>query len=160
MSGNRFYCFRMNCHKFLVMLVALSLTACPTTEDQVKKSQKKRTPPQNTLVDQSGDVSFQSFLGLLRKAVANRDRPMLASMMTGDFGYRIEPVGEGAGVFDYWDQNNLWPELSLVLREKFVPKGAYMVSPPQFALMDDYRGYRAGIINISGSWKFAYFVND
>jgi hypothetical protein len=144
----------------LILLLGFSLTACPTTQDQIKQSKKKKAPERNTLADQSGDVSFQSFVGLLRKAAANRDKAMLASLMTADFGYRIEPVGEGAGAFTYWDANNLWPELDLVLRERFVPKGEYMVAPAQFALTDDYRGFRAGITNVNGSWKFAYFVNE
>ena len=35
-----------------------------------------------------------------------------------------------------------------------------MVAPPQFAANDQYIGYRAGITNVGGSWKFAYFVGD
>ena len=81
----------------LILLLGFSLTACPTTQDEIKHSNKKKSPEKNTLADQSGDVSFQSFVGLLRKAAANRDKAMLASMMTANFGYRIEPVGEGPG---------------------------------------------------------------
>ena len=83
---------------------------------------------------------------------------MLASMMTPDFGYRLDPLGEGPGVFEYWDQNDIWKELSLVLKDPFVPNGQDMVAPPQFASDAQYRGYRAGMALVNGSWKFAYFV--
>src|SRR5207253_620723 len=113
------------------------------------------------MADQSGDVSFQSFIGRLRKAAAARDMQALAAMMTPDFGYRLDPPGEGEGVFQYWDENGLWKELQLVLADKFVPKGNYMVSPPQFAAdAEHYTGYRAGAGMVNGSWKFAYFVKD
>ena len=54
-----------------------------------------------------------------------------------DFGYRLDPLGEGDGVFAYWDQNNVWPELELILKEPFSVNGVgqnneYMVSPPEF----------------------------
>ena len=84
--------------------------------------------------------------------------------MTPDFAYVLgaTPAGDrkGAGVFEYWDQQGLWPELEGILSERFVPKQAFMVAPPQFALNPDvYDGYRAGIKRITGSWKFIYFVN-
>ncbi len=50
--------------------------------------------------------------------------------------------------------------LQLVLGERWVPKGNFMVSPPEFATDPNYHGYRAGIANVNGSWKFAYFVTD
>ena len=80
--------------------------------------------------------------------------------MTTDFGYRIEPLGEGKGVFEYWDQNNVWPELELIVKERFVPNGEkYMVAPAEFVTNPDrYSGYRAGLRLENGSWKFAYFV--
>ena len=55
-------------------------------------------------------------MGRLRKAVAARDMPMIASMMTQDFGFRLEPAGEGSGVFAYWDKNNVHVD-----RVEFVP---------------------------------------
>jgi hypothetical protein len=80
--------------------------------------------------------------------------------MTPDFGYSLNPERSGEGVFQYWDENNLWPELAGILSEKFVKKGDYMVAPPQFADPSlNYDGYRAGIRRVNGSWKFAYFVN-
>ena len=112
------------------------------------------------MADQSGDLAFQSFVSRLRQAAQRHDTDTLASMMTKDFGYRIEPLGEGDGVFAYWDQNNLWPELELVLKERFIPKGNYMVAPAEFSISPDtYNGYRAGIRLENGGWKFAYFVS-
>jgi len=51
-------------------------------------------------------------------------------------------------------------ELDGIVSERFVPKGNYMVAPPQFAdPASEYTGYRAGIRRVNGSWKFVYFVN-
>ncbi len=83
-------------------------------------------------------------------------------MMTPDFGYKLNPPMEGDGVFKYWDEQNLWPELEGILSESFVKSedGNYMIAPPQFVDKSlHYDGYRAGIRRINGSWKFAYFVN-
>ena len=105
-------------------------------------------------------VDFQAFVGRLRKAVKAHDVNTLAPMMTEDFGYRLNPEESGPGVFKYWDENNLWEELDGILSEKFVPKGNFMVAPPQFADENlHYDGYRAGIRRANGSWRFAYFVN-
>ena len=117
--------------------------------------------------EESADVDFEAFIGRLRKAVAARDVPALKSMMTQDFGYKLEPRLEGLepradspGVFQYWEQQGLWPELQGILSEKFVKYKDYMVAPPQFAEESlGYDGYRAGIRRVNGSWKFAYFVN-
>jgi len=80
--------------------------------------------------------------------------------MTDDFGYRLNPEGSGNGVFQYWDEQGLWPELQGILSEKFVQKGNYMVAPPQFADESlSYDGYRAGVRRVNGSGKFAYFVS-
>jgi hypothetical protein len=96
----------------------------------------------------------------LRKAVAAHDVNALAQMMTSDFGYSLKPEKSGEGVFKYWDDQNLWPEIDGILSEKFIKKGEYMVAPPQFANEAlNYDGYRAGIRRINGSWKFTYFVN-
>src|SRR5450432_3656818 len=127
----------------VLLLVALMSGLCSCANPAKKKKDKK--PPEPTMADVNGDVAFQSFLGILRRAVASHDLQTIASMMTTNFGYRLEPAGEGEGVFKYWDENGLWKELQLVLKEKFVPKGNYMVAPPQFATDDNYHGYRAGI---------------
>ncbi|CAA9261161.1 MAG: hypothetical protein AVDCRST_MAG42-2959 [uncultured Chthoniobacterales bacterium] len=110
------------------------------------------------------DVDMQAFLGRLRKAVAARDMNTLASMMTADFAYVMgdgpDSDRKGEGVFQFWDENGLWPELEGILSEKFVAKGEFYVAPPQFANPAvEYEGYRAGLRRVNGSWKFAYFVN-
>jgi hypothetical protein len=153
--------------KFIVailLLLSLALSGCETPQMKQAKEKKaaaaaakkaKTKPP-----EEATDVDFQAFVGRLRKAVAAHDVHTLASMMTPDFGYRLEPEASGEGVFQYWDEHGLWPELQGIISEKFVKKGEYMVAPPQFgnpAL--NYDGYRAGIRRVNGSWKFAYFVN-
>ncbi len=153
----------------LHLTVFLLLATLPACESMKKKEKPARetaaadgragaeTVPD--IADQSGDVSYQAFLGRLRAAIAARDHAQIASMMTSNFGYRLEPLGEGDGVFQYWDENNLWPELEITLNEDFAPKGAFMVGPKQFADDPDYRGYRAGLRQVNGSWRFAYFVS-
>jgi hypothetical protein len=141
----------------IVMLLALALTACPPKKDSKKPA---TTANQLPSMDESDAVDFQAFLSRLRKAVQAHDVNAVAAMMTPDFGYRLEPVASGPGVFQYWDDNNLWVELNGILAERFVPNGGYMVAPPQFVEAGaTYNGYRAGIRRVNGSWKFAYFVN-
>jgi hypothetical protein len=140
----------------ILLFVALALTACPPTNS--KKAAK--TANKSPFGVESSDIDFQAFVSRLRKAVKAHDVNTLASMMTEDFGYRLNPEGSGSGVFKYWDDNKLWPELEGILAERFVQKESYMVAPPQFADPSvDYEGYRAGIRQVNGSWKFAYFVN-
>jgi len=146
----------------MVVILAMALTGCQSAAKKEKKKEaeamKKRAKAE--LRDESTDVDFQAFVGRLRKAVTARDMNTIASMMTPTFGYKLEPKMEGDGVFKYWDEENLWPELDGILSEKFVKKGEYMVAPPQFADPSlNYDGYRAGIRRINGSWKFVYFVN-
>ena len=152
-------------HLFLCLLAAsvFGATGCLTTPDTPDTKHPAATttkkPEPTTLKDQNGDQSFLAFLGRLRQAIRAHDVDTLASMMTTDFGY-LYPDGEGKGVFEYWDQNNVWPELELVIKERFVPKGnAYMVAPAEFATdPEHYSGYRAGLKLVNGSWKFAYFI--
>jgi hypothetical protein len=144
-----------------LLLSAFVFTGCQTPEQKKQKLKeaalKKKTKAN---LRESGDVDFQAFISRLRKAVANRDVGTLKSMMTDDFGYKLEPAMAGPGVFEYWNQENLWLELDGILSEKFVKKGNFMVAPPQFADPSlNYDGYRAGITRVRGSWKFAYFVN-
>jgi hypothetical protein len=116
--------------------------------------------------DQSEDVSFKAFVGLLQTAVAKKDLPTLASMMSADFGYRWDPPPEGDNVFVYWDEHRLWPVLASVLKERFAPnetrsedgtrRQVFMVAPPPDP---NYRGHRVGLVQLSGAWKFAYFVS-
>ena len=144
---------------FTFLLLALALTGCAKTGQNAKKAAMFKKPPLS-LREENADVDFQAFVGRLRKAVKAHDVNTLTSMMTEDFGYRLEPIGSGPGVFQYWDENDLWVELDGILSEKFVRKDAYMVAPPQFAdEAAQYTGYRAGIRRVNGSWKFAYFVN-
>ncbi len=166
----------------LTILLALTLLvpACQTPE-QKKEKAKKEALKKKAKADlrESEDVDFQAFAGRLRKAAANRDKETLRSMMTENFGYKLReapPLSEkdwdgfeakngGPGVFAYWDQENLWPELEGILAEKFVKKkvagsAEFLVAPPQFADPSlNYDGYRAGVTRVKGSWKFAYFVN-
>jgi len=150
----------------ILLVVSLAFAfvvgGCQTPEkkkEKLKQAELKKKAKAD-LREESSDVDFQAFLGRLRKAVAKRDVETLKSMMTDDFGYRLEPPMSGPGVFQYWEQENLWPELDGILSERFVKKGAFMVSPPQFADPSlNYDGYRIGIARVRGSWKFAYFVN-
>jgi hypothetical protein len=144
-----------------LLLSAFVFTGCQTPE-QKKEKTKQAALKKKAKADlrEGQDVDFQAFVGRLRKAVAKRDTETLKSMMTDDFGYKLEPPMSGPGVFQYWEQENLWPELDGILSERFVKKGNYMVAPPQFADPSlNYDGYRIGITRVRGSWKFAYFVN-
>ncbi len=146
------------------LALCLALAGCKTTPDEPRTNNKaaetKPKPKVPNIPDQSSDVNFQAFVSRLRQAVSHHDVETIAAMMTTSFGYRLEPLGEGAGVFEYWDQNNIWPELQLVMNERFAPKGNYMVAPPEFAKENaEFTGYRAGIVLENGSWKFAYFVS-
>ncbi|MEP7071431.1 MAG: hypothetical protein ABI839_03500 [Verrucomicrobiota bacterium] len=157
-----------NLTRSLTLALCLSVpfvTSCksppkkPVAEKQstVAKKHAKIRPEQEIT-----DVDFDAFVSRLRKAVAARDMTTVASMMTSDFGYQLEPPLEGDGVFKYWDEKNIWPELEGILAEKFVKSRDtdFMVAPPQFAdPAVTYDGYRAGVRRVNGSWKFAYFVS-
>ncbi|HXL79664.1 MAG TPA: hypothetical protein VN951_02215, partial [Pyrinomonadaceae bacterium] len=144
----------------ILLVVSLAFAfvvgGCQTPEkkkEKLKQAELKKEAKAD-LREESSDVDFQAFLGRLRKAVAKRDVETLKSMMTDDFGYKLEPPMSGPGVFQYWEQENLWPELDGILSERFVKKGAFMVSPPQFADPSlNYDGYRIGIARVRGSWK-------
>jgi hypothetical protein len=153
---------------FILLALTIGLTGCKTPAE--KEKARKAALTKKTKVkprEESSDVDFDAFVGRLRKAVGTRDKETLKAMMTPNFGYKLEPAMEGfeasatgPGVFQYWDDENLWPELDGILSEKFVKFNDYMVAPPQFAdLSVPYDGYRAGIRRINGSWKFVYFVN-
>lgn len=150
--------------RFLTTLLLAALLALTGCQSFGKKKAKKEALQKKTnaeLRNETTDVDFEAFIGRLRKAVAARDMNTIASMMTPNFGYQLNPPKEGDGVFKYWDENNLWPELEGILSEKFVQsEDGYTVAPPQFADKSlHYDGYRAGIRRVNGSWKFAYFVN-
>ena len=131
-------------------LLASGLATC----DSKKKDKKDAAQ----MKDQSGDTSFQGFVGRLQIAVARKDYAMLASMMSPDFGYRWDTAPPGESPFDYWDKNNLWPELSRVLGERFVPNELSMAAPPQLVSDPTYKGPRVGLRVINGSWRFYYFL--
>jgi hypothetical protein len=142
----------MKFHPLLLSVLALAVVGCDTPYK--KKDEEDKKP----FKDQAGDHSFQAFIGRLREAVARRDKAMLSTLLTPDFGYRWDATPPGETAFSYWDKHNLWPELEAILRENFAPKDLYMVAPP--AAVDDpnYNGWRAGMRLMRGSWKFAYFV--
>lgn len=152
----------------LLLLLAIPLTGCETPAKRAKEKEaaqaRAEAKKDQQTTEVSADQDFQAFISRLRKAVQARDLNMVASMMTPDFAYVMgSDAGEdrkGEGVFQFWEENGLWPELEGIISETFVKKGDYMVAPPQFANPAlDYDGYRAGIRRVNGSWKFSYFVN-
>jgi hypothetical protein len=151
----------------LLLALALTLNGCKTLSKKQKLKQAELNKKTKVHLRESSDVDFYAFLGRLRKAVAARDKETLKTMMTEDFGYKLNPEMQGMGpnatgpgVFQYWDDQDLWPEVQGILTEKFVKYKGYMVAPPQFADPSlNYDAYRAGITRVNGSWKFAYFVN-
>ncbi len=145
----------------ILLLLAITFTGCKTTSTKEGKEKKAAlTKKVKANLREDTDVDFEAFIGRLKKAVAAHDVNTLASMMTTDFGYSLKPEKSGEGVFKYWDDQNLWPELDGMLTEKFVKKKEFMVAPPQFADESlNYDGYRIGIRRVNGSWKFSYFVN-
>lgn len=152
-------------HLALYLLIcAVAFTGCKSAgkKEKDKKAAEAKKDAQTTEI--SADVDFQAFVSRLRKAVQLRDMNTLAAMMTTDFAYVMGASSEqdrkGEGVFQFWDENGLWPELEGIISENFVKKGEFMVAPPQFANPAvDYDGYRAGVQRVNGSWKFAYFIN-
>ena len=146
----------------ILLVLAIALGGCKTPAQREKAKQAALNKKAKLeLREENTDVDFQAFVGRLRKAVATHDVETLKTMMTDDFGYKLNPEMSGQpGVFQYWEQQDLWPELDGILSEKFVKKSGFMVAPPQFADPSvNYDGYRAGIRRVNGSWKFAYFVN-
>ena len=144
---------------FVLLVFGFAMSACKTPPPKKTAAHAAKTAKVKP-TQEATDVDFDSFILRLRKAVAAHDMNTIASMMTANFGYSLNPEKSGEGVFQYWDENNLWPELEGILSETFVKKQDYMVAPPQFADPSlNYDGYRAGIRRVNGSWKFAYFVN-
>ncbi|HMJ06757.1 MAG TPA: hypothetical protein VK474_10920 [Chthoniobacterales bacterium] len=148
----------------LFLLGALAFSGCGSLSKKKKKPAAETKKEASKPAEESSDVDFQAFLGRLRQAVQARDANVVAGMMTADFGYVVgaTPDGDrkGEGVFQYWEEKGLWPELEGILTETFVKKDEFMVAPPQFANPAvQYTGYRAGIRRVNGSWKFVYFVN-
>src|SRR2546423_1279651 len=107
---------------FVFLISALAFGGC----DLFKSKKQDKKPAVNKrakadLREENNDVDFQAFVGRLKKAVAAHDVNTLAGMMTEDFAYVLgKTPGEdrkGDGVFKYWDENNLWPELEGILTE-------------------------------------------
>lgn len=148
----------------ILLLLALVGTGCKSSAKRAKEKEAAQAKKEAAKPQESTDLDFQAFVGRLRKAVQARDANTVASMMTTDFAFVMGATPDadrkGEGVFQYWEQNGLWPELEGILSEKFLKKDEFMVAPPQFANPAvEYDGYRAGIQRVNGSWKFAYFVN-
>ena len=146
---------------FLFLTCAMVFSGCGLFNSKPKNKKPDVTKRAKAdLREENMEVDFQAFLGRLKKAIAAHDVNELAGMMTEDFGYSLNPEKSGDGVFKYWDENNLWPELEGIMTERFVKKGDFWVAPPQFADPTlNYDGYRVGIRRVKGSWKFVYFVN-
>lgn len=150
---------------FCLALLTSAWSGCSTpskSKDVEKKLDAKaleehRKKPK--IPDQSADTTFIAFVGRLRIAVAKRDRAILKSMMTADFGYRWDPAMENETPFDYWEEHKLWSDLERMLHERFVPSGDYMVAPPEFVTTTNYTGYRVGLRLVNGGWRFAYFIS-
>ena len=149
----------MTCRPFVCLALALVLSGCETEKAKKEKKEKKEAEKKNEpMQKQAEDPAFLAFLGRLRIAVAKKDQETITSMMTADFGYRWDNAPVGDNVFTYWDLNESWPVLSKLLRDKFVAHNGYMVAPAVVATDPGYRGFRAGMRVLNGSWKFAYFV--
>jgi len=153
---------RMILRVLLSVVLAFALASCasPASAAKKKAAADKEKAEADDMVDDGSDPDFLAFLGRLRQAVANHDLDTLAPMMTQNFGYCLNPVREGDGVYQYWDTLNVWPQLSSVLGQHFITKGDFLVSPPAFATDPNFHGWRAGITSVGGTWKFAYFVTD
>lgn len=148
----------------LLLVCALLFSGCGIFKKKPKDNKAAQTKKEAKAAEESPDQDLQAFVGRLRKAVQAHDVNTLAEMMTTDFAFVMggtpETDRKGEGVFQYWEENGLWPELEGIVAEKFVKKEDFMVAPPQFANPAvDYNGYRAGLRRVNGSWKFAYFVN-
>lgn len=144
----------------IVLVAAFALAGCKSHSKKLDEKKPGKKPDKAALKEENNDVDFQAFVGRLRKAVTAHDTQAIAGMMTPDFGYSLNPEKSGPGVFQYWDENDLWPELEGILSERFAKKGDFWVAPPQFADESlNYDGFRVGIRRVNGSWKFLYFVN-
>ena len=154
----------MGIRTIAALLLVLAFCGCASHGKNEKDKKSAAAKKEEAKQQESSDVDFQGFVNRLHAAVRVRDMQAIAQMMTPDFAYVMGSSEtqdrKGEGVFQYWDENGLWPELEGILSEKFVKKGDYMVAPPQFANPAvDYDGYRAGIRRVNGAWKFVYFVN-
>jgi hypothetical protein len=153
---------RMILRLLLCVLLIGGLASCANDQKKADaaKQKAKMLQLEQDMIDDGGDPDFLSFISHLRQAVAQHDLNMLASLMTPNFGYSLNPPREGDGVFQYWDQANVWPQLQQVLSQHFATNNDYLVAPTDFVTNPNFHGWRAGITNVEGQWKFAYFVTD
>lgn len=101
----------------------------------------------------------EQFLEKLRDGVRRKDYGLLASLMTPTFGYQLNPPLEGEGVFEYWDEHNMWPEIDRIVHLPFSDLQGYHVSPPEFVQdPQGYVGVRTGIVQVGEGWRWAYLV--
>lgn len=142
--------------------VAALMTGCPPITEEGKKAHAETYG--SVMENPQQSPAFTAFIGKLRRAVNLRDYPMMASMMTANFGFDLNSNLEGpAPAIQYWNQNGLWPELERILAMEFSKYDRYLVSPPAFAMQTEkkpYTGFRAGIEETRSGFKFAYFVSD
>ena len=78
---------------FVLLIGALAFGGCDLFRS--KKSEKKpavNKRAQAALREENNDVDFQAFVGRLKKAISAHDVNMLASMMTENFGYSLNPT--------------------------------------------------------------------
>src|SRR3954470_16462835 len=96
----------------VLLLLGVALTGCKSTSKAEKEKKAALSKKTKAALREDTDIDFEAFVGRLKKAVAARDLTALATMMTPDFGYSLKPERSGDGVFKYWDDQNLWPELN------------------------------------------------
>ena len=127
-------------------------------KEKLKQAALKKKAKAN--LRENSDVDFQAFVGRLRKAVATRDMETLKSMMTDDFGYKLEPPMSGSGRFPVLGAGKSLAgagrHLVREIREERRRSWSRRRSSPTLTELRrlsrrDYSG--------RGSWKFAYFVN-
>src|SRR5437588_12071601 len=93
---------------FVVLLFGLAAGGCKTPPKKTAAHEKK--PAKVKPTQETTDVDFDGFISRLRKAVAAHDMNTIASMMTADFGYSLNPENTGAGDIRCWDENNIWQD--------------------------------------------------
>src|SRR5438477_10840060 len=93
------------------VLLAFGLAAGGCTTPPKKKAAAHETKPAKVKPSQEAtDGDADACISRTRKAVAAHDKNTIASMMTADFGYSLNPEKSGEGDVQYWDQHHLWPE--------------------------------------------------
>lgn len=150
----------MKFHLLLSFACVVAIAACESPSKKTPEKPSLTPPAVVTKVEpvETDDAALQSFITRLRSAVISKDLPTLAAMMPSGFGYRWDTPPQGESVFDFWDANNLWPQLATIVNSNWTPHEDFMVAPPQLVRDPNYNGFRAGVVMKDGGWKFAYFV--